>query len=260
MSTIEIQNKIDLKWLGASCAAAIISVGLGIGVGPVGIYWASGGGLAFAALGFLNQRKSAAAFAVIGLHSVLLIAGLALDALFLKPLSDEALQMPRLTQLYRDPGGFFESRIPAGWTTENADASNEAGVRIRPSDRQQYMGVSELTIRVREMANPTSDPVRFLSKMAEKISAKPQKDRTLFQFSTSPAHLLSGEQGMWSHLLVKRFWVPLYQLALYGIKEKRYLCTVSATGLKNHSTLAEILCLGEFQTIRIHPADHLDHS
>lgn len=176
-----------------------------------------------------------------------------LRALFLQPLSDEDLQIPRLAQTYQDPKGFFSVKIPLEWIAEPILTPSEAGVRIHPANRQQYMGISEMTVRIRELENKATHPVEFLKKIAEALSIKPKKERTLFNFSTEPTTLLNGDQGIWSRLLVKRFWIPLYQRALFGLKEKRYLCTVSTSGIEAHSTLAEVLCLGVFQTIEVHP-------
>ena len=112
-------------------------------------------------------------------------------------------------------------------------------------------GVSELTVRVRKMENTTAHPVEFLNKMAEALSIKSKQSHTLFIFTTEPTRLLNGDQGVWSRLQIKRFWIPIYQRVLYGIKNKRYLCTVSVSGLEKHSTISGVLCLGIFETVRI---------
>ncbi len=254
MSTIEISKHANLKWVGATVGAALLSIGLGIGVGPIGVYAASAAGIAAAGWALVLNRKQPVAITMLGVHSVLIIVAAGLDVLFLRPLPGETLQMPRLAQIYHDPAGFFEVRAPEGWDIEEIHGTTEAGVRLRPSDRAHYMGVSELTVRIRELSNPASDPMKFLKKLAATIKSKPEKNRTLFDFSSRPVKLLNGSQGMWSELVIKRFWVPLYQSALYGIKDKKYLCSVSVTGVKNHDTLAEVLCLGVYHTIRVHPS------
>jgi hypothetical protein len=231
-----------------SVAGAVIG---GIWVGPVGIYVLSSLGLLSGLWGLFRKRKQPLLIILSCVHGVFLIIGLTLDALFLQPLSSESLHMPRLTQTFKNSTNFFEIRTPLGWTTEEIHAATELGVRIRPSSRQEYMGVSELTVRIRELENPKSLGPNFLKKMAETLSTQRDGGPKLFEFSTDPAQLLSGDHGMWSRLVVKRFWIPIYQLALFGIKEKRYLCSVSATGLKTHATLSEVLCLGIFETIQI---------
>lgn len=245
----------SLKMAGLSAVAAAVSLALGIWVGPHGVYAASVCGILFALAALWRVNKQPIAFILLGFHGLLIIAGASLDLLFLRPLAEDALKIPRLSQVFRHSHGLFEIRAPQDWVAEEVNMPTEIGVRFRPADRVHYMGVSELTVRVRELENPTSDPIKFLTKMAEAISLKPKNNRTLFEFSTSRASLLGDEKGMWSHLVVKRFWVPLYQVALYGLKGKRYLCTVSATGIKNHDTLSEILCLGVFHTISIRAKD-----
>ena len=244
--------------MGASLACVFLTLALGIWVGPTAAYISIGVGflLAGAAL-VVNSNRILCVF-LIGSHLLLFFGVLASDMLFLRPLADRSLQMPRLTEMYRDPKGFFEMRVPQGWIVEEVHTATEMGIRLRPADRQQYMGVSELTVRVRELLHPESNPVTFLKRLAQSMEAKPKTGRLLFEFSTRPAQLLDGGKGMWSHLVIKRFWVPLYQLALYGIKQKRYLCTVSASGIKNHDTLSEVLCLGIFHTLRF-PADSGKH-
>ncbi len=256
MTGLEISKKPTSVWLGISISAIFLSVGLCIGVGPVGVYIASGCGLVFAFVSIFQSRSrnipiSAAPVVSICVHVCLLLIAFVLQSLFLSHLSDRSLTFPRLSQHYRDPAGIFELRVPTGWAVEGIHSPTEAGVRLHPSDRSQYMGVSELTVRVRELENIPKKPSQYLEEMVKTFSSASKKQKRLFQFSTRPAKLMSGGHGIWSNLVLKRFWVPLYQTALFGIKEKRYLCSVSASGLKNHSTLAEVLCLGVFETIRI---------
>ncbi len=250
MSGIEISSKPKLVWIGASVASAVVSLAAGIWIGPRAVYVASGVGIGFALVAWLKTRKPLLPSLLTGFHFALIVIAFTLGALFLEPLSNETLQMPHLTQTYRDPGGFFELRAPAGWETEEIHGATEAGVRLHPSDREQYMGVSELTVRVRLLETVPNESQSFLDKMARMVTSSRMGDPKLFDFSTTPAALLNGDKGLWSRLTVKRFWVPLYQLALFGIKEKRYLCSVSATGLKHHATLSEVLCLGVYETIR----------
>lgn len=251
MSGLILSQKTNLKWTGASAIAVFASVGVGIGLGPKALMISSVVGLVFAAISYFLNRKQWLAFALAFVHLIFFGAGFGMQSLLLSPLGDDVLQMPRLSEGYESLDGFFQVKVPEGWAAEAMASPTELGVRMRPVGRDQYMGVSELTVRIRELENPTSDPVDFLRKMAETLSLKTEKDKTLFNFSTEPTRLLSGKQGVWSKLHVKRFWVPLYQLTLFGIKGDQYLCTVSSMGLEAHSTLAEVLSLGVYETIQV---------
>ncbi|MCG3203359.1 MAG: hypothetical protein KCHDKBKB_00015 [Elusimicrobia bacterium] len=249
MAILEFSKPSQPLWVFLSIGALVFSLGLGIFVGPWGIFVASGLGAGFAIAG-LYRQKQVLLYYLMGVHILLLIVGMVLNSLFLTPLSNDSLQMPRLNQTYEDPLGLFTARVPQGWQTETLHSKTEAAVRLQPANREQYMGVSEVTIRVRELENPTAHPVDFLNKLAQTLSVKPKKE-SLFTFSTEPTTLLDGKKGVWSRLFIKRFWIPLYQRALYGIKNTRFLCTVSASGIESHSTLTEVLCLGLYETIQI---------
>lgn len=179
------------------------------------------------------------------------MTGFVLDRLFLKPLSDSMMQMPKLSQVYSDPDGIFRVRGPEGWDHERLVSPIEVGVRFRPVGMAQYMGVSDLTVRVRQLerAEPISDS--FFHKLAETLSTDRTGAKKIFKSDMRPATLLNRDKAMWSDLEVKQFWVPVYQRALFGLKNKTFLCSVSATGIKSHGTLSEVLCLGVFETIKI---------
>lgn len=263
MMGLEISNNLKTMGVPVSLFCAVLTVFLGFWIGPMGIYGVSGLGFLFA-LFALIQRMRTPSFTLgrgvptilLCFHVLFLIVGVILDILFLHPLASSSLEMPRLSDRYRAPDSFFEVRTPAGWKTEGIHAAMEVGVRLRPNNRQQYMGISELIVRVRELETPALNRAGFLKRMAETFSINQKKGAAkLFEFSTEPAGLLNGKEGLWSRLVVKRFWVPLYQLSLFGIKDQRYLCSVSATGLKSHATLFEVMCLGLYETIRVKPTE-----
>lgn len=258
MMGIEIARGSKSIWVPVAALSAVLAIALGIWIGPNGIYGASGAGFLSALLALIRRAKMPSYVAGRGVpitllcvHAAFLVVGLTLESLFLRPLAESSLQIPRLSTIYNPPESFFHARIPDGWSAESIHVPRESGVRLRPTDRAHYMGISELIIRVRELRTPEVKQPGFLKRMAETFSSSGKNAGRLFQFTTEPAALLNGGEGLWSKLVVKRFWVPVYQLSLFGIKNNRYLCSVSATGLKSHATLSEVMCLGVYETIRI---------
>lgn len=241
-------------WAGtASAVAALASLAAAVWIGPKGIFFASGVGFALAAIALvlafrvptLAKPLGFPSLLLIG-HALLLAAGLALQMLFLSPLSSHRAKMPRLQTLYQDPAGMFEVRGPARWTYVNAPSRFESGVRLRPGDQGGYMGISEATVFVRRLDERPTSPEAFLESAAEAFS-RAQSDRRMFRFRTERGRSLSGVPVIWSTISVRRFWIPLYQVSVFGVKDGRYLCSASATGLQAHSTLARVFVLGLFE-------------
>jgi hypothetical protein len=159
--------------------------------------------------------------------------------------------MPKLSQRHSDLNGGFNVRLPAGWKIEPVRAEHEVGVRAHPAQRSDYMGVAELTVRVRILNKKQKSTGDFFKKMAGTIALTSQQKKRLFEFHTQPATLMNGQPGLWSFLILKRFWIPLYQTSLFGLEKDRYLCSVAASGIKSHDKLAGVLCLGVMQSIQM---------
>jgi len=87
--------------------------------------------------------------------------------------------------------------------------------------------------------------------MAEAFSKGESGPKKLFSFEIKRIELLSKGTGILSTLDIKKFWIPMRQISLFGIKNQRFMCSISATGLKSHSTLSQVLCLGLFEKIKI---------
>ena len=68
------------------------------------------------------------------------------------------------------------------------------------------------------------------------------------------ADLIQGSVGVWYTLDVHKIglarWIPIRQVSLIGFKGDHHIVTVTATGLKSHMTLAEVLCQGVFAKTR----------
>jgi hypothetical protein len=253
MFGLEIEKDPGFPWISTSVFLAVSAVALGIWWGPGGIFTASGAGLALSVVGWRSSNRGV--LAAMGLvHGFLLFLALLLWALFLHKLPDPVLQMPRLTHVYRDPQGLFDLRGPAGWVYTAVATPEEAGVRLRPASQNTYMGISEVAVFVRKLKEPPKSTDKFLGKMASSLAGNRIIKKKLFRFSTEPARLLNEDAGVWSVLNVKKFWVPLTQISLFGIKDKIYFCSVSATGIKAHDTLSKVMCLGLMEAIEIHGA------
>jgi len=241
----------------AGALAAAVSVAMAIFVGPRGVYIASGLGAALAVVSLGLAARSGARdkpvgfpLVVLGVNGLLLLVGAILQAMFLSPLSKDAQKMPVLQTLYSDPDKVFEIRGPSGWTYRPVPSKFESGVRMQPEDQSRYMGVSEATVFVRRLESEPKSPDEFLTSAAAAFSEKESK-RKLFDLKTERGKSLSGAPLIWSTITIRRFWVPLYQISLFGVKDHRYLCSVSTVGLMSHATLARLLCMGLFERIEI---------
>jgi hypothetical protein len=230
-------------------------------IGPSATFIASGLGAFLALISLFYSLRTPEKYPTLGmtliylvLHLVVLATAAVLLVLFLRPLSDSALKIPRLNGVYADPQHVFKMRIPEHWTATPLPLSGEVGVVLRPASQSDYMGVSEVRVIVRTMKHPPVSVNAFLEKMAGSFSgggratAKKQK---VFEFRTETTSLLHGGTGVFSVLEAKRFWVPLRQVSLFGIKKKKYFCSISATGLARHAVLSKVLCLGLIEGIEI---------
>jgi hypothetical protein len=228
---------------------ALFSLIFGVWKGPLWSAIFSSLGLAFLII-LAFRAKSTLLATLMGIHVALLsLSGIGYK-LFLKPLSQEALQLPSLKQLYNDPEGVFEIRGPEGWAYERVATPHETGVRIRPMEPGQYMGVSEVTVLVRNLDRPPPTPQKFLESMANQMAAANPKPRKV-QFQTDSIKLINGQAGLVGRLTAWRLWVPLSQVSIYSIKGKNKLCTVAASGLEKHSVLSQVLCLGLVETLKL---------
>jgi len=262
MMGFQIELPVRRKWLYMSVGFLLLSILFAFLLGPSWVYGFSGMGLLCGGIGLglsLTHRDLYPGWGllggVVGFHGVLIVVGLVLTSLFVNPLPDAALTLPPLKQVYKGVNPDFELRGPVGWEYIPLSSPNESGVRIRPSEKSHYMGVSEITVFVRHMEQAPASPEEFLNGMAASFSSNAGKDvkKKVFSFKTKRANLISGKRGVWSVLDLKRFWVSLRHVSLFGLKEKSYFCAISAAGLKSHSTLFEVLCLGLFEKLKIFP-------
>ncbi len=255
MTGIEISKKTSLLLFYGAASCVIFSLAMGIIVGPTGILIASGLGLSLSIIDGtrrMTRHQSALLPTVMfSTHILFLLAAGILAFFFLAPLPDASLRIPKLTQRHTDLDGSSQVRLPEGWLIDPLRAAQEVGVRAHPADRSEYMGVAEVTVRVRILDKKQKANEDFFKKMASTLSLTPQQKKRLFEFKTKPAILLNGDSGLWSYLVLKRFWVPLYQTSIFGLQKGRYLCSVAASGLKSHDKLAEVLCLGVMQSIQM---------
>ncbi len=257
MSGIEIEKKINWIWFNSALFLALGSIIFGVLKGPQWVYVLSSMGLLVALVNVGGRLRSNSRFPpllislpLLAVHVVCLVTAFTLNYLFLSPLKDSSLKIPPLKQIYRDPQGAFILTGPSGWIY----TPSATGVRINPVGFTGYMGASEIDIRVRLMDKAPSSPTTFLKKMASSLSSdgkEAARKVKAFHLETSEAQLLDKGTGVWAVLDVERFWLPLRQVSLFGIKERRYFCSISITGLKAHSTLFKVLSLGLFKSLEV---------
>jgi hypothetical protein len=224
---------------------------MGVWVGPAALLGTAGVGFVLGLIVLLKTRSLQFSVILISIHTLLITIACVLYFLFLRPLDKDVQKIPSLRYTYSDPDKFFTVRGPEGWHYENVGTAMEAGVRLRPQEQGQYMGVSEIVIFIRKMESKPKSADEFLKKMALQGSQKKAEKGKVFNFLSEPILTLGGKKALWTVLDAKRYWVPVRQASLLGIKNNLYLCSVSAIGLKNHSSLSKVLCLGLFETIRI---------
>jgi hypothetical protein len=257
MEGVYIGKSRGSEWSSVSALLAAASVAASVWLGPSWVAWISGAGALLAAVGLALAARSHTLerpigfpSIMLGIHAVLLITAAVLHSMFLSPLPKESRKMPRLQTPFADANGVFEIRGPAGWDYRPVPSSLESGVRLQPASQGRYMGVSEMTVFVRRLDTPPDSAEQFLKRAADSFSQR-RGDNKLFDLKTEKGTSLKGAPVMWSELTIMRFWVPLYQVSVFGVKNGRYLCSVSATGLKSHADLSRLLCLGLFERIKI---------
>jgi hypothetical protein len=245
------------EWAAASAALAILALAAIIFWGPYWVYGFSGAGLiAGVTAAVLGSRSESIEKPIIfpllisSSHVVLLAIATLLHVMFLSALNPSLRKVPLLQELYEDPSAMFRFKGPVGWTYRPLPSSIESGVRIRPADQSMYMGISEITIFVRRLEKPPASPEAFLKTASEQFSQRREKQK-LFSLTSESGRSLGGAPVLFSELILKRFWVSLNQTSVFGVKNARYLCSVSATGLQSHSSLSRLLCLGLLERIEI---------
>lgn len=259
MLDLQIRKQVSWFWIYLSALAAVLSFGFGVWLGPYAVFWLSGIGLIPALTAFIlrflqSDRYPAISYSswLFGFHTVLLIIALALQSLFLMPLPEETLKLPRFSKTHIDPAGLFEVRGPSGWNSSLVTSPTQTGVRFQPAGRDQYIGASDIQILVQVLDKAPKSKELFLKKIASSLIQERQGNaKKSFELNIGTAELLRGGKGVWSILEVKRLWVPLQQVSLFGLKNDRYLCSISITGLKSHSTLYKVLCIALFEKLRI---------
>ena len=257
MEGVYIGKSRGRPWASLSALLLSASVAAAVLAGPAWVYALSGAGAALGFIGFIFavrmpslEKPVIFPSVMMGSHALLLIVAAVLQSMFLSPLPPTQRKLPLLQTPYHDSNGRFEFRGPAGWDYHLAPSALETGVRMQPSDQSRYMGVSEVTLFVRKLDVTPGSPEEFLKRAADSFSEK-KGEKKMFDLHTEKGRSLGGTPVMWSELTVKRLWVPLYQVSIFGVKNNRYLCSVSATGLKSHAELSKLLCLGLFERIKI---------
>ncbi len=244
------------RWFHAAVVLAVSSAALGFFMGPKEMAGASMGGLLVAGLGlylcFVRSDQYPPRWIMAGavvIHIVLLGGAVFLQRFFLSALPSGSMIFPPLSHTYLDPGKRFRVRGPEHWDYTPIDSSFEQGVLISPGSRGAYMGVSEVRLYLKQLDEAPASKEEALSKMAawaDNPRTKGDKEKKI-SFSVDPVDLLNGEKGLFAVLEAKRFWVPVRQVTLFGIKRGRTLVTVTAVGLASHAVLAKVLCLGLFE-------------
>lgn len=246
----------DWTWVFASLGCVGGSVIGAIFWGPSYVFFISGLGLAATFWGLRMRIKDpevSPSFAIVVLslvvHGLLILVGFGLRAFFLAPLNEASLKLPALTRLYVHPTGAFLIKGPKNWIYEPLTSPQEAALRLRPAGQENYMGVSEVKIFLKKLSSPPPSKESYLEKIATwsaRTDGRTVKKK-LFTFHTESVNLLKGGKGITAVMDVKKFWIPLRQVTLFGIKNDRTLLSVSAMGLKSHSTLSSVLCLGLYE-------------
>ncbi|MFN0117260.1 MAG: hypothetical protein ACKVQC_03070 [Elusimicrobiota bacterium] len=182
---------------------------------------------------------------------VYLIYGIAawVHIFYLSPLSDSSLRIPKFQHQYIDPQKIFSTLGPAGWKYSPILSAYDSGVKIQFQDRNQYMGVSEATVMIKTIDSNPKNREEIFKLILESQRNKDNKGQ--ITINMEPAVLLDGEKGMWSIIEIRKLWFKFYQVSLIGLKDNSHLCIVSATGLKNHDTLAKILLQGLYRATKI---------
>jgi len=264
MFGVIIQNRRRFFFVFLSGLSFFASLLFLIWVGPDSAIGAASSGAVMAIAGIIFSRFYPDKYPSIWVHigvgflNVFLLAGvLLIAALFLKPLPETVLKIPRLDQKYLDPEGVFELKGPWGWDYQPIKTASQSGVLIIPRDRGQYIGINEIRIMVMKLPRKPVKPGDFLRKFEESLadSAKNFRGKKLFQMKTGSAKLLLGGQGVWSEIEVRPraafSWFPLTEITLLGIKQGDSICSISAAGPSAHATLFKLMCLGLFEKLTI---------
>jgi|GEM_PF-6065667 len=229
--------KEPIWWISASCLGLLMSL------------WAL-----FLSFRWPEQHpKPAVPTTALLFFIALIITGAILNWFFLTSLPDEKLQVPKLSQRYLHPEGLFQIKGPSSWLITPLSSAPQTGVRIEPASRENYMGALQIFVWVRQLEKKPASLTDFIEKMANSLKdpTRGLHKKKYFEFTTKQVDLIRGGKGVLSVLDVKKLWVPMRQVTLYGVKNDTYLCSVSVTGLSAHMSLAKVLCLGIFETIRI---------
>ena len=224
--------------------------------GPRVMVWAAATGAAASLAGAIKSwsetrwdSKKNVFYIGFGLNLLFLLVAGVLYSLFLRPLPEQKTQLPKFSYRYRDPDGRFELKGPASWTYKQYMTPYESGVIMTPYGPENYMGVSELRVVVKLLDKKPASKKEFLKTLAGTLAPPHPKKNVMFSHHTERAELLDKSEGIWSILEINRFWVPMCQISLMGIKKDDRLCSVSAAGLRNHNTLSRVMCLGVFQSL-----------
>jgi len=260
IGTTILKKEINWAWIQIPSMLVVVSVALAIWKGPFWVFLCSSFGLLGAGLGFKISFRNPALYPgkliyllVLVAHLFLLGIALILYTLFLKPMPEGFENIPKIDHLYSDVSGLFRLHGPLGWSYIKTHSSGEEGVSIRPGNQTHYMGASDVQVWVRNLEEPPASEEAFIEKLAGQMGGGSRKIKSgaLFKFGTEKTNLINGQNAVFSILDINKFWVPIRQVTLFALKNKKYLCSVSVTGLKNHSKYSRILALGLMETLKI---------
>jgi len=260
IGTTILKNERNWAWIQIPSLLAVVSVALAIWKGPFWIFLCSSLGLFGAGMGFKisfgnPDRYPGKIVYILVFVSHLFLLGIAwtLYSLFLKPMPEGFVNIPKIDRLYSDVSGLFRLHGPLGWTYVKTPSSGEEGVSIRPENQTHYMGASDVQVWVRKLETPPASEEAFIEKLAGqmRVGSRNPKSDALFKFETEKTQLINGKNAVFSILDIKKFWVPIRQVTLFALKNQKYMCSVSVTGLKNHSKYSKILALGLMETLKI---------
>lgn len=247
-----------------SVLALCLSLGVFVVLGPVAAITISILGIILCSWGLVQSFRKISNSPPKFLYIIVLVVllgvlglGVAINSYVMTPLSPAKLLVPKFSHVYLDPSGLFRLKGPSQWHYTMDSSPRGNGVIVVPVGILSYVGILEIRVMVQELDVKPSDPPAFLRKMVRQLSQSNRNSghSKALSIQFKEEDLLGGGLGIWSTLDLEGIgvikWVSFRQQALLGIKNERFLVSVTATGLRHHMDLASVLCQGLFETIII---------
>ena len=243
-------------------AVLILSAGIIlIFYGPIWSVWAFSLGVVLTLLTFFFRVRFKGPLPPLWSLVLLLVINLigigistALKNTFLGSGDEITFPLPRLIRLYEDPSGLFTLRGPDHWSYALKISSTDHGVTLRPTLQANYTGSTEISVSVRKLEVSPLSVKDFLEQMAiafKRPERKMKQETTEFKMTHKLIELIDGSPALISILDIRRRWIPFRQIAIFSLKNKKYLCTVTVTGIKKHAHLSKEFCLGLSESLEI---------